>query len=315
MLGRRQLREKVMQSIYAYNCQGGTGEERIVEKNMFKGIEQIYDLYIYLLNLLLFQQKIAEHKIELGKNKNFRTKQDLNPNLKFVNNRTFQILNDNIELNNYTQNNKQLQWDLTDTYPNNIYKEIVNSPLYANYMKNETNTFNEDKEFLLAVFQEFIADYEGLHEWFEEKNIYWADDIYIVNTMVYNTIKSFTAKSGSEISLYKVFKDDDDREFAEDLFRRTVRYQSETRKQIEEKAKNWELDRIAAVDLIILEMALTEFQYFPNIPAKVTLNEYIELAKNYSTEKSRVFVNGILDRSLKEFEEKNSMKKYGRGLM
>ena len=304
-----------MQNIYAYNCLGTSGEERMVEKNMMKSIDQIYDLYIYLLNLIKVQKDIAEHKIDLAKSKNFPTKEDLNPNLKFVNNKVFRILEQNLELSRYSNDNKNLLWDIYDSYPNNIYKSLIESDLYKNYMSNETNSFAEDLDFISSVFVEFIAEYEDLHDYLEGIQITWADDVHIANAMVHTTLKSFRESSSPLISLFKVYKDLDDKKFTEELFRKTIRHQSETRKIIDEKAQNWELDRIATIDLIVLEMALTEFLYFPNIPAKVTINEYIELAKNYSTEKSRVFVNGILDKTLKELKDNDNLPKYGRGLL
>lgn len=304
-----------MQNIYAYNCLGTSGEERMVEKNMMKSIDQIYDLYIYLLNLIKVQKDIAEHKIDLAKSKNFPTKEDLNPNLKFVNNKVFRILEQNLELSRYSNDNKNLLWDIYDSYPNNIYKSLIESDLYKNYMSNETNSFAEDLDFISSVFVEFIAEYEDLHDYLEGIQITWADDVHIANAMVHTTLKSFRESSSPLISLFKVYKDLDDKKFTEELFRKTIRHQSETKKIIDEKAQNWELDRIATIDLIVLEMALTEFLYFPNIPAKVTINEYIELAKNYSTEKSRVFVNGILDKTLKELKDNDNLPKYGRGLL
>lgn len=302
MLGRRQLREKAMQAVYAWKMAGEDSDQRTIEKNMLKGVDEIYDLYIYLLNLLNFQKTIAENKIELAKNKNFPTAQDLNPNLKFVDNPMFRILDENEELNAYTSKNKQLSWDLLDTYPNSIFKEIIASEGYSEYMKSDRNSFDADKAFIMDVYEKIIAPNENLHDWLEERNLHWADDLHIGNSMVMTTLKSFVPKSTGKIKLFKVYKDDEDREFIVDLFRKTIRYSEDTRKMIEEKATNWELDRIATVDLVLMQMALTEFHYFPNIPPKVTLNEYIDLSKIFSTEKSKVFVNGILDRSLKELK-------------
>lgn len=305
MLGRRQLREKAMQAIYAWKSAGDDADHRSIEKNMLKGVDEIYDLYIYLLNLLLFQRTIAEHKIEIAKNKIFPTEEDLNPNLRFIENPIFKILDENEELNSYTSKNKQLSWDLLDSYPNHIFKEIVASDMYQDYMNAEHTTFEEDKEFMLNLYETFIAPNESLHDWLEEKNMYWADDLHIANSMVLTTIKSFTSRSSGKIKLFKVYKDDEDRAFVIDLYRKTIRHDEETRKIVEEKANNWEIERIALLDLILLQMALTEFHYFYNIPPKVTLNEYIELSKVYSTEKSKIFVNGILDRSLKDMKNKS----------
>ncbi len=300
MLGRRQLREKAMQAIYAWKTAGEDSNQRLIEKNMLKGVDEIYDLYIYLLNLLVFQKTIAEHKIELAKNKKLPTQEDLNPNLKFVNNSLIKILEENEELNAYTEKNSQLTWDMLDTYPNIIFKAITNSDEYKDYMSNPEQSFKEDKEFIITIFEKYIAPNESIHEWLEEKNLYWADDFHIANSMVVSTLKSFVANSKVNFNLFKVYKDDEDRKFIVELFRSTIRNSSETIKMVEDKATNWELDRIAVLDLVLLQMALTEFHYFPNIPPKVTLNEYIELSKAYSTEKSKIFVNGILDRSLKE---------------
>ena len=257
MLGRRQLREKVMQNIYAYNCLGTEGEERMVEKNMMKSIDQIYDLYIYILNLIKVQKEIAEHRIQLAQSKNFPTQEDLNPNLKFVNNKVFRVLESNLELNRYSSDNKNLLWDVYDSYPNNIYKSLIESDLYKDYMNSGKNSYEEDQEFVLNFFVELIAEYEDLHDYLEGIQITWADDVHIANAMVHTTIKSFRESSSPLISLFKVYKDTDDKRFTEELFRKTIRHQSETKNMIDEKAQNWELDRIATIDLIILEMALT----------------------------------------------------------
>src|SRR5690606_28243909 len=191
MLGRRQLREKAMQAVYAWKMAGEYSDQRTIEKNMLKGVDEIYDLYIYLLNLLNFQKTIAENKIELAKNKNFPTAQDLNPNLKFVDNPMFRILDENEELNAYTSKNKQLTWDLLDTYPNSIFKEIIASEEYAEYMKNDRNSFDADKAFIMDIYEKFIAPNENLHDWLEERNLHWADDLHIGNSMVMTTLKSF----------------------------------------------------------------------------------------------------------------------------
>ena len=232
-----------------------------------------------------------------------------------MNNKVFRVLESNLELNRYSSDNKNLLWDVYDSYPNNIYKSLIESDLYKDYMNSGKNSYEEDQEFVLNFFVELIAEYDDLHDYLEGIQITWADDVHIANAMVHTTIKSFRESSSPLISLFKVYKDTDDKRFTEELFRKTIRHQSETKNVIDEKAQNWELDRIATIDLIILEMALTEFLHFPNIPAKVTINEYIELAKNYSTEKSRVFVNGILDKTLKELKDNNNLPKYGRGLL
>ncbi|MFA5619975.1 MAG: transcription antitermination factor NusB [Weeksellaceae bacterium] len=306
MLGRRQLREKTMQALYVWKMNGKDANVRIIEKNLINEVDQIYDLYIYLLNLLKFLKTTAEEKIEVGKNKNLPSAEELNPNMKFVNNRIFGMLESNEELNNYTSKNMQLTWNkLENKCPSNIFNAIISSPEYKSYMNSGVDSFNEDKAFLINIYAEYIAPNEELADWLEEKSIYWVDDMHIGNSMVQTTLESFIPISQTAVNsfkLFKVFKDDDDRKFLSELFRRTIRYNDETEKIITEKATNWEADRIAVLDFVILQMALTEFMYFSEIPPKVTLNEYIELSKVYSTEKSKIFVNGILDRSLKDLK-------------
>lgn len=301
MLGRRQLREKAMQSIYAWKMSGREADKRVIEKNMLKGVDQIYDLYIYLLNLLKFQKEIAENKIEVAKNKNFPTANDLNPNLKFVNNPIFRFLEENEELSNYTSKNRQLDWDMLENdYPKIIFNRITSGSEYADYMADKDESFSKDRSFVIDIYEKYIAADENLADWMEDKNIYWSDDFHIGNSMVATTLKSFIPNSNPRFKLFKVYKDDEDRDFVIKLLRETLSHDDETVKIIDEKAKNWEIDRIAAIDLIILQMALTEFLYFKNIPPKVILNEYIELSKVYSTENSNIFINGILDRVIKE---------------
>lgn len=301
MLGRRQLREKAMQSIYAWKMSGKLADPRIVEKNMMKGVNEIYDLYIYLLNLLKFQKEIALNKIEVAKVKNFPTEQDLNPNLKFVENPIFRFLDENNELNSYTEKNKQLVWDnLENDYPKKIFNKIISSDEYQKYMSDTENSFEKDRAFVVDIYEKHIATSDYLAEWLEDRSIHWSDDFHIGNSMVIATLKSFIPKSNPSFNLFKVFKDDEDREFLTRLFRNTINDDDTTRKMIDDKAKNWDLDRIATLDLIILQMALTEFHCFKNVPPKVILNEYIELSKIYSTDNSHVFVNGILDKVIKE---------------
>lgn len=302
MLGRRQLREKAMQAIYAWKMSGAeNADSRVIEKNMLKGVDQIYDLYVYLLNLLVFQKTLAENKIEVARNKQLPTNEDLNPNLRFVENRIFKFLEENEELNQFNSNNKQLQWDTIENhFPKNIFNQIITSEEYKNYMAQDEASFKDDKNFILEIYEKFIAADDNLSELMEDKSIYWSDDFHIGNSMVMATLKSFTGKSSSDYKLFKVYKDEDDKKFIIDLFRMTIQNRDETTKIISEKAKNWELDRIAALDMVILQMAITEFLYFKNIPPKVILNEYIELSKVYSTDKSNIFINGILDKTIKD---------------
>ncbi len=303
MLGRRQIRGKVMQSLYAYYL--SNNKEEVVETYMKKGINDIYDLYIHLLTLLLQMRVEAEIQREVRKKKYFATEEDLNPNKKFTKNKIFSILEQNASLKKYLETKSQLNWIENDNFPPKMLKEVQQSVFYETYMSQTNHTFKEDQEFFLEMYREIIAPSELLEEIVEEKNIHWSDDLHIANSMVYATIESFRENSGSDLNLLRVYKDEQDKEYAIKLFRDSITREVELRKIIEKKSENWELDRIAFVDLVILQMALCEIIYFHEIPHKVSINEYVELAKNYSTLKSKIFINGILDKIVKEIEIKN----------
>lgn len=304
MVGRRQLREKVMQAVYAWKSQQPEAETRKIENNMLRGIDRIYDLYVYLLNLLRFQKSLAESKIELAKNKHLPTEKDLNPNLRFVENPIFRILDHNKELNDFLSKNSQLEWDTVEnSCAAEIFRTIINGPEYEAYMSAAETSFAQDKEFIIDLYEKYIACSDCIFELMEEKELYWPDDLHIGNSMVKETLKSFVPhKDPAVLKLFRVYRDGEDRDFVIRLFRETIKHNRETLEIIENMADNWELERIASLDLILLQMALTEFLYFPNIPPKVIMDEYIEMSKVYSTDRSNIFVNGVLDRSFREIK-------------
>jgi len=298
MLGRRHLRAKVMQAIYAFESANDSAS--VVEKNMLTGIDKIFDLYIYSINFLIEIRNLAANKLEIRRQRHLATKEDLNPNRRFVDNPVFEYLNNNPKLNKYTAINKQLTWDETDEYVKQMYKMIINSDTYNQYMAKDKASFDDHKEFVLHIFKYIIAPDEKIGEWYEDRELTWYDDYQVSNTMVYKTIENMREEDRENIKIYKVYKDEEDKEFTQKLFRTAIKEQKKIDEIIDAKAKNWDIARIARVDLVILKLALTELLSFPTIPLKVTLNEYIELAKEYSTHKSRIFVNGILDGFLKE---------------
>lgn len=293
MLGRRQIREKILQAIYAYNIGGNSIE--YVEKKMFQSIEEIYDLYVYELNLLLAVKEYALEIIERKKQKRFATEEEKNPNLKFVQNRIFQLLEENKARKEYSAKHLELSWHLNNNYPAMIFKKFLTSRSYFEYMENPTSDFEADKKIILKLFLKYIADNDIMYEWFEELKLSWADDMHIANNMVLKTLKSIEEGKPFK-TLIQVLKSEEDIDFAKNLFRATIKYYPESLNLIEERSKNWELDRIAEIDKIILSMGFTEFNHFPQVPAKVVINECIELAKVYSSSKSNVFINGILDK-------------------
>lgn len=293
MLGRRQIREKILQAIYAYNI--GDNNIDYVEKNMFQSIEEIYDLYIYELNLLLAVKEYALEIIERKKQKRFATEEEKKPNLKFVENRIFQLLEDNKARKEYSAKHLELSWHLNNNYPSMIFKKFQTSNSYLEYMGSSSSDFEKDKKIILKLFLKYIADNDIMYEWFEELKLSWADDMHIANNMTMKTLKSIEEGKPFD-TLIQVLKSDEDITFAKNLFQATIKYYSESLKLIGERSNNWELDRIAEIDKIILSMGFTELIHFPQVPAKVVINECIELAKIYSSTKSNIFINGILDK-------------------
>lgn len=313
MLNRRHLRIKVLQALYAY-YQSDEDSFKRVETDLTNSIDRIYDIYLYLLLSFDELREISEQKIIEGKNKIRPTEADLNPNTKFVDNQIFHQLANSSSLR-YTSEENKVNWIGVEHHE--MFKKIVNqireSELYFNYMNNESRSYEEDKEFAIALFKQEIANSSLVYHFFEEKSIHWLDDIDLMCSMVIKTIKGF--EEGVEAEILPLFKDEEDeRYFVKTLLRKCISMDQENLNLIDELTKNWELDRIAKMDIILMKMAITELQAFNNIPKKVTLNEYIEISKFYSTPKSSSFINGILDRAVIELEKNNKIVKIGRGL-
>ena len=310
MLGRRQLRAKAMQSLYAYYR--GNENIRLVEKNMVNGINDIQNLYYALLTLTLAVKHEAENKIEIGLSKNFPTESEKKPNRKFVENQIFKILEENETLIEFTEDNKQLDWSVEAIYPSKILKDLIDDPKFIRYLNDSQQDFEKDKDIILYLFANYIAPNEEVLNFVEDLKLSWSDDLHIANTMVMNTLKSFTQ---DQHKLFTLLLDPEHLEFTKDLVKISIRHEEELNAIIEQKAQNWDFERIALIDRLIIQMALAEFLYFPSIPPKVTINEYVEMANNYSTPKSKTFVNGILDKSLKDLKDEGKIKKSARGMI
>ncbi|MBS9773592.1 MAG: transcription antitermination factor NusB [Tenacibaculum sp.] len=312
MINRRHIRVKVMQSVYA--MQKTNDCDLIKEEKFLKySIQKMFDLYALNLQLLVEVQKLAEKKIELSKKKILATKEDLQPNERFINNQFIKTLEQSISLVGYLELNKLNNWEISDEYVKLIFEDLQNSELYKEYMSSNEYDLNKDKQFVVDFFKEIIAPNEKLADYFEDVMISWVDDLPFVNTWVVKTLNKLSLKK--PFVLGSLYKDNDDKQFVSDLFNKTMLHQHTYNDDIQEKTPNWEADRIADIDMILIKMAITEFLHFPSIPSRVTINEYIELAKDYSTEKSSYFINGILDGLSKEYLESNKMVKIGRGLM
>ncbi|MEN8826323.1 MAG: transcription antitermination factor NusB [Wenyingzhuangia sp.] len=312
MINRRHIRVKVMQSVYAMIH---SNNDNIVKEEKFlrQSIDKMYDLYILSLDMLVRVNKMAENTQEVSKKKYFATKEELNPNRKFIDNRVIKIFKESVSLQNYIEENKLNNWYLDDKYVSIVYHNLISSDLFKDYMNDQETSYKKDQKFIVKFFAEFIAPDEKLAEYYEGENISWADDIPFVNTWMVKTIQELKAKE--QFVLGKLYKNSDDEEFASELFRKVVLNLKEFEKEIKDKTPNWEMDRIADLDIILIKMGICEFLKFPSIPVKATINEYLEIAKDYSTEKSSTFINGVLDKVWKDFQDTNRLNKIGRGTL
>jgi N utilization substance protein B len=314
VLNRRHIRVKVMQSIYAMHQNGSDSIEK-EEKFLLYSIDNILDLYLTMLSSLIEIGKKEAVFIEKSSQKHITTSQERNPNKKFINNTILQILSENNSLSIALENRKINHWELNEDYIQILLDSIKNSGFYAKYMSNAVNNFEEDKQFILDIFTELIVPNEKLYEFLEDNKLTWIDDIPVVNTQIIKQLKLIKSAKDEAFRVPKIFKDQEDKEFVTNLFRKTVLNERELAKEYVDKTPNWDSERIAEIDTIVLKMAICEFVKFPSIPVKVTINEYLEIAKEYSTPKSSIFINGILDNLVKEFEIDNKLNKIGRGLM
>lgn len=314
MLNRRHLRIKVLQALYAY-FQSDEENYRRTENEMMNAIDRIYDLYLYLLLSFGELKEIETRRLEELKTKIRPTESDLNPNLKFVDNAVFALIESNGALRRAAEENK-VNWIGDDHQEmfRKIMSQIRENETYFAYMSNDGSGFQDDLEFAIALFKSDIANSPLIYHFFEEKSIHWMDDIDLACSMVIKTLKTYTAEGPNDI--LPLFKDpQDEKDFVRILLRKTIDNDKENLSLIDDLTKNWELDRIAKMDIILMKMAITELQEFNNIPKKVTLNEYIEISKFYSTPKSNSFINGILDKAIDRLEKENKISKMGRGLM
>lgn len=313
MLNRRHIRIKVLQLLYAF-FHSESDDIMKLERELEKSFKKTHDLYIHLLFLLVNLRSLAEHKIEMGKNKLLPSREDLDPNTKFIDNQVLNLLSQNLFLLEKTES-EPIYWDENPEIQSKLLRQIQDSDLYIDYMANSQSSFIDDRKFISALFAEFIAPNEDIHAYLQEKSIYWSDDFISVNLAVVKTLKSFKADSDEYARMLPLFKSEDDKQYAFDLLKRTLANSSDYKKFVVETASNWEEDRISDMDQLIMQMAISELLNFETIPVKVTLNEYIEVSKDYSGQKSKVFINGVIDKLVIRFKKEGKLKKIGRGLV
>lgn len=307
MINRALIRLKVLQIIYAY-YQNGSKNLDTAEKELFFSLSKAYDLYNYLLLLMVEVTKFANKRISTAKNKLRPTKEEMIPCMKFVENRFAAQLEVNKQLAEYTATQKK-NWDNEIDFIKSLFEKISASDIYKDYMASSEDSYAADRELWRKLYKSFLFDNDELDMILEDQSLYWNDDKEIVDTFVLKTIKRFEEKNGASQPLLPEFKDEEDQDFARRLFRRTILNADYYKHLISENTKNWDLDRVAFMDVIIMQIALAEILSFPNIPVSVTLNEYVEIAKLYSTSKSGSFINGTLDGIVNQLKKEGKLTK------
>ena len=307
MINRVLIRLKIVQIVYAY-YQNGNKNLDTAEKELFFSLSKAYDLYNYLLLLMIELTNFAHKRIDAEKNKLVPSQEDLAPCMKFVENKFIAQLEVNKQLSEFVTNQKKTWANETD-FIKELFDKIASSDIYKEYMESEESSYTEDRELWRKIYKNFIMTNESLDQVLEDQSLYWNDDKEIVDTFVIKTIKKFEEKQGANQKLLPEFKDDEDQEFARRLFRRSILNEDYYRHLISENTKNWDLDRVAFMDVIIMQIALAEILSFPNIPISVSLNEYVEIAKLYSTAKSGSFINGTLDGIVNQLKKDGKLTK------
>lgn len=313
MLTRRHLRIKVFQALYAYDCDPERGLIK-AEKQLRQSIEDINRLYLFDLAALLLIHRYAKERIEISRQKKLPSAEDLNPNLRFAENRFLQWLETNEKFKKDVEEQHIKFGDEKDLI-RNIFRSFMEDERYQLYMEASENNLKEDRKIVKYLYGAYLVENDSLHEVYEERNMFWSDDLDAAQSMVVKTITSFDEERSNSNDLVPLIKNLDDLDFALKLFRVCVNEGSKFEERILKKAEHWEGDRIAVIDQLLMKMAIAELVTFNQIPVKVTLNEYIELAKQYSTKKSGQFVNGILDKLQMEMTKSGEIRKIGRGLL
>ena len=313
MLTRRHIRVKVLQSIYALRQSNNPDLEK-QEKFLFYSIDQMLDLYALSLQLLVEMRKADRKFLVTSQQKHLATSEEKNFSTTFLDNKVLDLIEQNEDLSNYIENKKLNYWGLDGEYVTILLKDLRAKDFYKEYILKQNTSFKEDQDFLVSLFKKVIAPSDKYYEYIEDKRLTWVDDFPIVNTALAKMLAKISEKNVRTILLPELYKNQDDKQYAKQLFTKVVLNDEKLSQEIEGKTPNWDKERIAEMDMIILKMGIAEFLHFPSIPVRATINEYLEIAKEYSTPKSSIFINGILDKLVKEFETSKKLNKIGRGL-
>lgn len=307
MINRVLIRMKVMQMVYSFYQK----EERSLattEKELLFSLEKSYELYHLLLLLMIELTELHERRVDAGRQKHRPTDAERNPNLKLVENLFINQLKSNVQFREYCDSQK-ISWVNEPEFLRMMLDKILSSELYLTYIADHDKSFEKDRDFWRSAFKQIVLVDEELIETLEGMSLYWNDDIEVIGTFVLKSIKQFKAENGMYQDLLPMFKDMEDKEFAIELFRKSIMKEDDYRALIDQHTQNWEMERIAFMDIVIMQIAIAELFTFSSIPCNVTLNEYIELAKSYSTPKSGTFVNGVLNSLINQLKSENKLLK------
>lgn len=312
MLSRRLLRIKVLKALYAH-LQSQADNMIASEKALIASVDKAYDLYIHLLTLITEIAAYAEERQEIAKRKQLATHEDLHPNRRFVENRVVRLIADSETIAKITSERK-LSWKENPELIKTLYNQLIESDYYKAYMANPQCSFREDARLVQTFYTKELEECAALEETLEEQSILWNDDLGFALLMVLRTLSNMR-QSNKDVRLLPKFKSEDDLIFTRTLFQKTLIGYNDAIKTVEGFLHNWDLERIACMDNIIMAMAMTELEYCETIPVKVTLDEYIEISKYYSTRSSGLFINGVLDRVIERFTAEGRINKSGIGLL
>lgn len=312
MLSRRLLRIKIIKALYAH-FKSESDSLIVSEKNLLFSIDKTYELYHQLLWLIVDVANYAENRIELGRRKNLPSPEEAHPNTKFIENRVVELLRQSENLTDFLER-KKLTWIQYPELIKKLYQLLIESDFYQQYMNATTHTFKEDVALVEKFYIRIVSECDALEEAVEEQSIYWSDDTDFAAIMVLRTLSDLRA-SQTEVPLLAQYKNDDDKIYAKELFRHAMVHFREYAEYINQYTSNWEVERIAFMDNVIMVTAMSELIVVDSIPVKVTLDEFIEIAKYYSTPGSSTFINGVLDKVIEALTEANRIQKSGRGLL
>lgn len=292
MINRELIRIKIVQLTYAYYQNGNRNMDN-AEKELLFSLSKAYDLYIFLLALIVAVTKEARHRVEVITARVNREGGEL-PSEKFAYNKFAMLLEENRQLNDFLEQQKQT-WDNDIEFVRKLLDQIEQTQMYKDFMASDDDSYEAHRELWRRLYKVLVMENADLDALLEEKSLYWNDDKETVDTFVVKTIKRFDPKNAKNQELLPEYKDDEDKEFAQKLFRATILNADQYQHYMSDASRNWDFSRLAYMDVVIMQIAIAEMLTFPGIPVSVTINEYVELAKLYSTPKSSGYINGMLD--------------------